>query len=488
MDHPATRPHSDRRWSGLLSSVLATLLLPLALVPSWSPSPAQAAASSQVVDLVANGDFEDGTASWRTNRKRQTLKATRPSVSGKSSARLRVTVPGRTVLKNSRPSVSTADPDATYTLTAYVRSTGRVIAGRLRVREVKNGTVVKRHWTKFRAGEAWKRVRLTFSPSRAAALDVSVSGEKLGTYVALLVDDISMTTSTASVDTLPAEVPEGCVADAQGIPAPGTTYLGAAVSGTSSLQDREASFDQTLPLHRTYYSASQINGAVKTAKEDLAAGRLPWISFKAPLSWSQMAAGNGSDWARQLADGLATVPGPVWLAVHHEPEGDGDMALWTEMQRQIAPIIHNRTDNVAYSVIYSGWNTYGGGKDNVASKWPGDQHIDILAIDAYNDYGVVRSGKTIMNQLDIKAYFLKMAAFADKHGTAWAIAETGQSRAGADDDPAWMARAYRDMKSLGGAGLSWFDSSQHSVADWTLDYHVKFNSYQRLLPESVRVC
>ena len=122
-----------------------------------------------------------------------------------------------------------------------------------------------------------------------------------------------------------------------GIPAPGTTFLGAAVNGTSDLGTRETQLGSHLSLHRTYFQANNIAGAVKQANADHAAGRLPWISFKEPLSWADMAAGKGNTWATQVADGLATVDGPIWLAVHHEPENDGDMALWTQMQAQIAP-------------------------------------------------------------------------------------------------------------------------------------------------------
>ena len=214
-----------------------------------------------------------------------------------------------------------------------------------------------------------------------------------------------------------------------GIPAPGTTFLGAAVNGTSDLGTRETQLGSHLALHRTYFQANNIAGAVKQANADHAAGRLPWISFKEPLSWADMAAGKGNTWATQVADGLATVDGPIWLAVHHEPENDGDMALWTQMQAQIAPIIHARTDNVAYSVIYSGWNTFGGGNNTVATKWPGDANIDILAIDAYNDYGTDRDGDGVLNKkiLDLSTYFAKMKAWSDAHGTAWALGETGQT-------------------------------------------------------------
>jgi hypothetical protein len=178
----------------------------------------------------------------------------------------------------------------------------------------------------------------------------------------------------------------------------------------------------------------------------------------------------------------------VWLAVHHEPENDGDMALWTRMQRQIAPIIHARTDNVAYSVIYSGWNTFGGDNNTVASKWPGNRNTDILAIDAYNDHGAVRDGREGTKVLDLKPYYKKMARWSKAHGSAWAIGETGQTAKAAAADPTWLDRSYHLMKRLGGAGLSYYDSSENSVADWTLDDPIKFDRFKGLLPESARVC
>ncbi len=281
-----------------------------------------------------------------------------------------------------------------------------------------------------------------------------------------------------------------CVRHRMGIPREGKTYLGAVVWGTSgNVETRERELGRTIRLHRTYYQARQIKGAVRDAKADLKAGRLSWMSFKAPLSWEKMARGEGNAWARQLARGLKSVPGPVWLAIHHEPENDkGNMRDWTRMQRQIAPIIHAKTNNVAFSVIYSGWNTYGGGRNTVASKWPGDKNIDILAINAYNDYGVPRSGRTGDKALRLRPYYRKMARWSEKHGTAWAMSETGQSRAAAKRDPRWLDRAYHSMRRLGGAGLSYFDSSGHSVTDWTLDDPIKFQRFRGLMKHSARLC
>ena len=55
------------------------------------------------------------------------------------------------------------------------------------------------------------------------------------------------------------------------------------------------------------------------------------MSFKLPHSWGEMAAGAGDAWAKNLAARFGRLNGPVWLAFHHEPEGDGlDAGLATD--------------------------------------------------------------------------------------------------------------------------------------------------------------
>ncbi|HQR27635.1 MAG TPA: carbohydrate binding domain-containing protein, partial [Nocardioides sp.] len=489
-------------WLAIVAGVaLLAVGAPSALAETGGSEPRQVAARADSPELVFNGHFENGTRGWKTNhRGRQVISHARRAASGAGAARL-TSRRGRAVMLNdARQTVASTPRQTTYTASAYVRSSGRDLTGRLRVREVTDHRVIAAASSRFVAvSSRWTKVELAYTTVRTGtALDLNVFSLRVPRGVALLVDDVSMREGDLTTDpTVPPAgepLPSGpptpgpCVSDPMGIPTPGSTYLGAAISGDTSLPTREAQLGGPLALHRTYYKATQISNAVRDAKADLAEGRLPWMSFKAPLSWADMAAGKGTAWSTQLADALATVPGPVWLAVHHEPENDGDMALWTQMQAQIAPIIHARTDNVAYSVIYSGWNTFGGGNNTVATKWPGDENIDILAIDAYNDYGAVRNGKVGTKVLDLTTYYAKMAAWATEHGTAWAIGETGQTAVASAVDPTWLDRTYHDMVAMGGAGLSYYDSTANSVADWTLDDPVKFSRFQGLMPWSARLC
>ncbi len=524
--------HPRRSLVLLIGLVALALAMPTALAVTGKLKGKRVAPrTTSAANLVVNGGFENGTTGWKTNRTAQQIANSPQAARGSASGELSRVRGGTVVVNDKAPTVLNTTAGHSFEVSALVRSSGPDLTGRLRVREVA-GRQLATGGKMFEATSSdWSLVRLTYtSVADGSNLDLNVLGFKVPAGASLLVDEVTLVATTGSATETPSASPSvspsaspsatpspkptrgpsatpsatpsptpspsatppaaggKCVSDPKGIPNPGSTYLGAAVSGGTEVEARERQLGQNLALHRTFYKANQINNAARNATADLAAGRLPWISFKAPHSWEQMASGAGDDWSRELADALAKVPGPVWLAVHHEPENDGNMDAWTQMQRKVAPIIHARTDNVAYSVIYSGWNTFGGDNNTVASKWPGDQHIDILAVDAYNDFGAVRGGREGKKVLDLSTYYAKMAAWATAHGTAWAIGETGQTRKAAAQDPTWLDRTYHAMVDMGGAGLSYFDSTHNSVADWTLDDKVKLDRFRALLRESARLC
>ena len=116
----------------------------------------------------------------------------------------------------------------------------------------------------------------------------------------------------------------GCRYSPRGIPRCGV-LLGAAYGANTDPSAWESTMGHRLGVHRTYYAADEVDQAVRTARLDLRDQRVPWISFKAPYSWGEMAAGAGDEWATDIAHRMARLNGPVWVAIHHEPEGDGDI-------------------------------------------------------------------------------------------------------------------------------------------------------------------
>lgn len=275
-----------------------------------------------------------------------------------------------------------------------------------------------------------------------------------------------------------------CVSNAMGIPSSGA-YVGAAVSGTQSLPALEHRMSAPVAIHRMYFRADQVDYAISKVKKDLAVGRLPWISFKMPYSWADMAAGRGDAWVEDLADQLASVGGPVWLAFHHEPETDGPIQDWKRMQQHLAPIIHDRTNNVAYTVILIAWTVFFGPNEyRIDSIWPGDQYVDILGVDVYNEYGA----KPSRDMLDIDRYFQAIGGWAGKHNVPWAIGETAYTASAARVNPNWLQREYASLKAEGGIALSYFDSSLNSIANWTLDDRTRLSDFRAILAKSTRLC
>ena len=181
---------------------------------------------------------------------------------------------------------------------------------------------------------------------------------------------------------------------------------------------------------------------MKTATADAAANRIAWMSFKAPYSWTDMAAGRGDAWARDLATRLKTVGGPVWVAIHHEPEGDsGDMQKWKAMQARLAPLMRAIAPNLGYSIILMGYHQFqGAAKYSLSTTWPNTK-IDVAGFDIYERYGVVKGVWTRVEGLP-RQVLLAAQEWSGRPVSPWGLAETGYSDPAARKDSAWMRRAY----------------------------------------------
>ncbi len=261
---------------------------------------------------------------------------------------------------------------------------------------------------------------------------------------------------------------DGCRYSERGIPDCGT-LLGAAYGANTNPADWEQSLGRGLGLHRTYFAADEVNEAVWTARDDLEHQRLPWVSFKVPRSWADMAAGQGDEWALEIARQLAAVPGPVWVAFHHEPEGDGDITQWTAMQEHLAPLVREAAPNVAYTVILTGWNQlFGSSQYSLESMWPGGAAIDLVGFDVYDKYGVERDGRVVRERTRFEDYFTHFQQFAEAHGVAWALAETGYTDRAAEIEPDFVSELVSQVAEHGGVGVTYFNTTLNSVAPWHL--------------------
>jgi hypothetical protein len=261
----------------------------------------------------------------------------------------------------------------------------------------------------------------------------------------------------------------GCTVSARGLPSCGA-YVGATYKANADPTAWENSMGKGLGVRRTFWGSS-VNSAVTTAKADVSKNRIPWMSFRPPYSWTDMAAGRGDAWARDLATKMSAVPGPVWVAVAHEPENDGgDMQKWKAMQARLAPIMRAAAPNLGYSIILMGYHQlYGDAKYSLANTWP-DTKIDIAGFDVYEKYGW--KGFTTWTDYD-GGYFPRFQAWAKSKGVAWGLAETGYNDPAARASSTWMSGTYNALVANGGIAFSYFNTTLNSKTSWALTLATK---------------
>jgi hypothetical protein len=300
--------------------------------------------------------------------------------------------------------------------------------------------------------------------ARHHALNVEVRAYRQRPGDRFVVDNVTLRMTAATARRT------ACRFSRRGIPTRACGPLvGAAYRSNSDPGSWEKELGRPLGVRRTYWGPTQVASAVSVAKADVAAHRIPWVSFKLPYSWSDMAAGKGDAWAKDLATRLSQVGGPVWVAFHHEPEGDGDIAAWKRMQEHLAPLVRSTAPNVAYTAILMGWYQISGDpRYSLATVWP-DTKIDIAGFDPYNWYGTMKSSGVVdTKQVDMKAaYFDPISAWAASKGMAWAVAETGYTDAAHAVDPTWLPRTFAGLKADHGIAMAYFNTSLNSASTWT---------------------
>jgi hypothetical protein len=129
--------------------------------------------------------------------------------------------------------------------------------------------------------------------------------------------------------------------------------------------------------------------SLSKASEACADGMYPVISFKTgSYSWAQVAAGNADVALRAMATKLAALSCDVFVAIHHEPNGDGTPADWSAMQVHALPLL-GPDPGVKVGVIGNGWwwsGTSQGLTDAEIAAWIPRSVItvsDVIAGDTY---------------------------------------------------------------------------------------------------------
>jgi hypothetical protein len=277
-------------------------------------------------------------------------------------------------------------------------------------------------------------------------------------------------------------------------------FVGAAMqSSTTDPSSLETFCGRRLGIHRTYWNLSttgttSLPASITSARADVAAGRVAWVSYKLksvpdgsggtrPMTWAEAVAGQADADIASVNTQLGALGGSIWVAIHHEPEGDGVLSDWVKMQQRLLPKF--TAPNIRTSIVLTGYDTYRSGNPaySVDALWPGSM-AQILGIDCYNYFGSSQGGAFL--ELG-SAYYDKIAADAKARGVDWAIAETGYTDTAAAQDADWLTRAFDDMANhpiRPGIGLTYFNSNANSVGTWPLGTGVKRDKFKAILNRS----
>jgi hypothetical protein len=213
------------------------------------------------------------------------------------------------------------------------------------------------------------------------------------------------TTTTSSTTTTTPPTTTTTVADPDQMPVypgevpAGRLRWGAGIQGNGDPAWHEDPTGLPLGLRRTFWRWDQrVGPMVDVVEDDLANDRLPWVSVKPPAdpngSWDDMGAGSYDDQIDEMLLALDASGGPVWLTVHHEPEGGGGNnlpddpggpAAWRAMQRRVRERMDAlATENVGFAPILMSW-TWDPASGRDPEEWWEPGIWDFFAVDHYVD-------------------------------------------------------------------------------------------------------
>lgn len=149
-----------------------------------------------------------------------------------------------------------------------------------------------------------------------------------------------------------------------------------------------------MQLNRLFYRWSHVDSgwAYTDIEKNIDAGRFPWVSFKLPGSWTDVAEGKYDEDILRMLQTLDGFGVPIWLTMHHEPEGGGGINNADEssgsaghkaMNRRVRYLMNLAgTENIALSLVLMGW-TWDPASGRDPNEWWSDGLYDFLGIDPY---------------------------------------------------------------------------------------------------------
>lgn len=282
-----------------------------------------------------------------------------------------------------------------------------------------------------------------------------------------------------------------------GDPGAGNMYF-----GTSTLiAGRETYMGQRMGIERRYFNngtgggSDETPAAITWITNSIAAGRIPWASFKLPsTTWTGAKAGSVDTWLTNTLNSIGTATGnkgPVWITFHHEPNSTADIAANGPASDYLLMEIHLQTITDNYSWCVHVGAVLSAGYFQMFSKvppwkmsdWASSASCDIFGLDIYNEWSPA-NGKNFVS-VD-QAYRLggiaQCAAIDPNKPIAigeWGVREYSATPGRSEQ---WMQDAYDYCRTHNVVGMAFFDSGLNSPSGpWQLDQDYQGN------PETARL-
>lgn len=228
---------------------------------------------------------------------------------------------------------------------------------------------------------------------------------------------------------------------------------------------------EKMGIDRRYYNSTQTASCLTATKANAAAGIITWSTFKVPGDdWAGAAAGKYDAWFNDLMAKLKALNTEVWVDVHHEPEGDGDLTMWTKMQDHYSRLVPAGS-KIKYWLCVTGYQEEYSDTAWWDKYYPKGAPIYGIAYDnPYLKYGVPLSGGALVTTWSEgkTSYIDKLVARAKKYGVKAAIGEMGYSNEAFAKDKGWLERAFQACVDGKLEGVCYFDSILNSSRSWAL--------------------
>lgn len=476
----------------------ASLLTGLGAVPA-----AQAATPDEAKNLVVNGKFDAGTEGWRTNDANTEKLSVRKDAQG-AVAELRTTETKTAVLNDITNTIKSTEADASYTVSARVRTEHPGIWGQLRTRIVGNGET-KIVGESFGLNDtSWTTVSFDLTvPTSGSTVDLNVLAWSLDPSKNLIIDDVKLVErDAASTQPVPAPVEE----DPKG-PAP----------VEEDTQKPEQNTDTPAPIQpepidkcdvapktdRTLFGVS-LGGSTTGAKETFAQSMarqdanyddtevVRLFDPGMPVSWSKRAPyiedktisiSFRPDPAEVLTGqhdaallnwfNAAPSDQPIYWTYFHEPEpkiaaGEFTAAQYRAAWARIAKLADQACKpNMHATLILTGWTANPRSNRDWRDYYAGDSVIDVLGWDPYNDATSQEGPKSYASPESI---FGNVVEISKNAGKPFAIGETGTRLIPTDPNGTqraeWLKDVARYLDNEGALFVAYWDSK--TFADFRL--------------------